>query len=468
MKYSVFFLLICGVLNSAAQSVPASLDKAISTLQNDPQFIHGTLSMYVVESNSGKVVFEKNAQTGMAPASVQKIITSVSAFELLGKDFRYKTYIGFDSTDKNGQPQGNLVISGTGDPTFGSWRWKQTSDDRNLGSISSALKRAGKDDVGRICIDDLFFSYNPIPDGWIWQDIGNYYGAGARGFNWNENQFDIVLSSPATIGDKTKIVSSNPDLTRSITNLVTASSKESGDNAYIYSTPYNDDIFVTGTIPVNERSFTISGSLPDPATSFGLKLSAFLTSKNIKLSEWRPLSFSEALRENLAVRPAKIQIDSILSPTLDSMNYWFLKKSVNLYGEAFLKTMAAQKAPVRTTEAGVSVLRDFWEKRGIDRGSLKLQDGSGLSPANRITAEALVKVLRFAKDAKWFPSFYNALPEMNGIKMKDGYISGVRSYTGYVKSRNGVEYTFAFLVNNFDGNPGTVREKMWRVLDILK
>lgn len=57
---------------------------------------------------------------------------------------------------------------------------------------------------------------------------------------------------------------------------------------------------------------------------------------------------------------------------------------------------------------------------------------------------------------------------MNGIKMKDGYISGVRSYTGYVKSKSGTDYTFAFIVNNFDGSPATVREKIWKVLDELK
>ncbi len=57
---------------------------------------------------------------------------------------------------------------------------------------------------------------------------------------------------------------------------------------------------------------------------------------------------------------------------------------------------------------------------------------------------------------------------MNGIKMKDGYINGVRSYTGYIKNKAGNEYTFSFIVNNFDGSPATVREKMWKVLDILK
>ena len=159
---------------------------------------------------------------------------------------------------------------------------------------------------------------------------------------------------------------------------------------------------------------------------------------------------------------------TISSPTIDSINYWFLKKSVNLYGEALVKTIAYKKTKFGSTDTGINIIKDFWSKNGIERSALHILDGSGLSPANRVTTNALVSVMQYAQKQDWFPSFYNALPEMNGLKMKDGYIGGVRSFTGYVKSRNGNEYTFSFIVNNFDGSAGTVREKMWKVLDILK
>jgi D-alanyl-D-alanine carboxypeptidase/D-alanyl-D-alanine-endopeptidase (penicillin-binding protein 4) len=98
----------------------------------------------------------------------------------------------------------------------------------------------------------------------------------------------------------------------------------------------------------------------------------------------------------------------------------------------------------------------------------ELKIGSGLSTANRVTTNALVTVMQYAKDQNWFSSFYYDLPEINGIKMKDGYINGVRSYTGYIKNKEGFEYTFSFIINNFDGSATSVREKMWKVLDILK
>jgi D-alanyl-D-alanine carboxypeptidase/D-alanyl-D-alanine-endopeptidase (penicillin-binding protein 4) len=141
---------------------------------------------------------------------------------------------------------------------------------------------------------------------------------------------------------------------------------------------------------------------------------------------------------------------------------------VNLFGEAFVKTIAFEKKGFGSTDSGLAVIRNYWSNKGIEKSELKIIDGSGLSPANRVTTHALVTVMQYAKKQNWFSSFYDALPEANNIKMKDGYISGVRSYTGYVKSRSGQEYTFAFIVNNFDSNPGTVREKMWKLLDILK
>jgi D-alanyl-D-alanine carboxypeptidase/D-alanyl-D-alanine-endopeptidase (penicillin-binding protein 4) len=77
-------------------------------------------------------------------------------------------------------------------------------------------------------------------------------------------------------------------------------------------------------------------------------------------------------------------------------------------------------------------------------------------------------VMKYARKQDWFPAFYNALPEINGIKMKSGSISDVVSYTGYIKSKKGVGYTFSFIINNYNGDANTIRRKMWALLDLLK
>lgn len=159
---------------------------------------------------------------------------------------------------------------------------------------------------------------------------------------------------------------------------------------------------------------------------------------------------------------------SHFSPALDSINYWFLQKSINLFGEAFVKTIAFEKTGFGATDTGINVIKDFWSKNGIENSALMMKDGSGLSPANRVTTHALVAVMQYARKQNWYTSFYDALPLQNGIKMKSGYIGGVRSYTGYIGAGSGTEYIFSFIINNFDGSPGAVREKMWKLLNILK
>lgn len=469
MRFIAFIFLLSFYLDIQAQTLETAISKSIQALEKDAQFENSIIAFYVQETNSGKVVFEKNANIGMAPASAQKVITSITAYDLLGKDFVYKTYIGSNGIIENNTLNGNLFIIGSGDPTLGSWRWNYTARDKVFSKIERSLTQNNISSInGKLYIDDLHFSYQPIPDGWIWQDIGNYYGTGAYSLNWYENQYDLFIKSTNHINEATEIVGSYPiDVKGQMTNWVKSAKKGSGDNVYIYAAPYNTEIFATGTIPVGEQKFKVSGSNPNPPKSFAQSLIKYLNQQNIAIEE-NPIIYSSTFKTNTPVYKSTRYLDSIVSPKFDSMNYWFLKRSVNLYGEAFLKSISSIGNKIGNTDSAVANVKNYWKSKGIPAASLKILDGSGLSTGNRVTTKAMVTIMRYAKGREWFPSFYHALPEMNGIKMKDGYINGVRSYTGYVKSKSGVEYCFAFIVNNFDGSPSTVREKMWKVLNLLK
>lgn len=428
---------------------------------------HAAYSLYVVNAKTGDVVFEKNAQLGLAPASTQKIITSTTAFMLLGNSYQYKTYIRYDIGIKNGELLGNLYVDGAGDPTLGSIRWTSTRDTAVMHTILSALKRNGIRKIrGDIWINDVCFELNPVPGGWTWQDIGNYYGAGTWGLNWQENQYDLVLKSPIDPGGLTTIVKTDPYLYGvTIHNLIKSGEKGSGDNGYIYMTPYNTIGFATGTIRPGENAFRISGSLPRPAMQFGQVIAKTLHDGKIIFSNKIKLT-SDSVLDSKPGRRSMLNLDSILSPTLDSMNYWFLRKSINLYGETFLKTLAKEKYFIGTSEKGIDIIQDFWQKQGVDKRELNMKDGSGLSPENRITTHAQVTVLKFARQQTWFPSFYSALPEFNNMKMKSGTIADCKAFCGYQQSNDGNEYIFSFIVNNYSG--GSISAKMYKVLDALK
>lgn len=472
MKIVCLFISLIFSVVSFSQNVATQLASGIKKLEADEQFKNAIVSMYVVESKTGKLVFEKNGAAGLAPASCQKIVTSVSAFEMLGADYTFKTYINHDQSIINGVLEGNLYFTGDGDPTLGSSRWKATSLESVEKRIANVLQKNNiKSIAGELVVDDACFAFDALPKGWIWEDIGNYYGAGVWGLNWRENQFDVTFKTGGKEGDSTTIIATKPSnvlAAYSFLNFVKTGAKGSGDNAYLFSAPFANDIIAKGTVPISADGFTISGATPNPPKLFLQNIGAYLKANGVVISGngW---TYTEKIlnHERVAIRKGKI-IDSIVSPPLDSINYWFLKKSVNLFGEAFVKTIANKKYSNVSTDIGANSIKDFWSKRGVSKSALNIIDGSGLSPANRITTGALVTILQYAQKQNWYPSFYNALPVMNEIKMKDGYINGVRSYAGYVKSKTGVSYTFSFIVNNFDGSPATVREKIWKVLDVLK
>src|SRR6185503_2895771 len=192
----LFFVVGCWLLvaGSFAQTVTQNLQNAYIAFEKDSQLKHAISSLYVIDANTGQVIFDKNSQTGLAPASTQKIITSVTAFELLGKDYKYKTQFGYVGSIKNKSLQGDFYLKPSGDPTLGSWRWQTTNDTFFYKKILDAVKKININGYNDLIIDNKWNS-ETIPDGWIWQDIGNYYGAGPSAFNWRENQFDIILRS---------------------------------------------------------------------------------------------------------------------------------------------------------------------------------------------------------------------------------------------------------------------------------
>ena len=450
---------------SFSQNITQKLQQVYQQFEADSQLRHAINSLYVINATTGKVVFDKNSQVGLAPASTQKIITAATAFELLGKDYRYKTdFALYEGKEKKYDKYDviSLYIKPSGDPTLGSWRW-QYHDERNvMKRLLDSLKRTRSKTPTEYIIVDRFWEEN-IPDGWIWQDIGNYYGAGTGGINWRENQFDIALKSGNNIGDNVKVAGMNPSMHElQLSCEVTSAAKGTGDNAYVYLPIGNNYGVVKGTIPVNEDHFTISASMPSGRTQFIQTLS-----DSLKIDFTKGLSFTATFEKELYKLPAKFQF-SELSPSLDSIIYWFLQKSINLYGEALIKTFAYEKKGFGATDSGVVMVKDFWKQKGIDDEELNIMDGSGLSPQNRVTTHAQVEILKYARTKDWFPYFYQALPIYNGMKMKSGSIRDVKGYCGYQKASDGNEYIFSFLVNNYNGSSSAVVNKMYKVLDVLK
>ena len=444
-----------------AQTAKEKIETQVKRLLADSQMVNAILGFYVMDASNGEVIYNVNGSVGLAPASTQKIVTSVAAFDMLGKDYRYKTEMGYKGELDNDQLKGDLIIKGYGDPTLGSGRYESTKAGVVFDKMVDYLQRFRiKKITGKVVLDVSSFSYQPLPGGWIWDDIGNYYGAGTWGINWKENQYDLFLQPGNKPGKAVEITGSSavkkPII--AVNNLVTGK-KGSGDNAYIYLPPYSNNGFADGSY---EGGAKISGSTPDAPMELAVELQQLLKDNNIQVANGIEVSY-----DSTAAKPDVFF--SHYSPSLDSIIYWFMKRSINLYGEALVKTIGWERAASGSTDSGVAVIRRFYKEKGIaSTAELKIIDGSGLSPSNRVTAESLVKILMYAKQQPWFPEFMQAFPEYNGMKLKSGTIRGAKSFAGYHTSKDGKQYVVAIIVNNYDGTASAVVNKMYKVLDALK
>jgi D-alanyl-D-alanine carboxypeptidase/D-alanyl-D-alanine-endopeptidase (penicillin-binding protein 4) len=461
---SLFFI----AANSYGQGLNQKLQSAFNRLQADSQFKYASVSLTVLDAKTGEQVFAANPNMGLATASTLKTITTITAFNILGKDFQYQTQFGYTgSVSADGTLTGDVIIKGAGDPTLGSWRYETTHENHILTLMVTALQKAGIKKInGRIIGDDSIFGSQSIPEGWIWMDLGNYYGAGTSGLCWRENQFDIKLKT-GSVGSPVGILRQVPAMPYlSFKSELLNAPSGTGDNAYAFLPINGKMMYLRGTYAEDQTKKSISAALPDPAYDAALRLSDTLKSLGILVNN-APESTGTLTAKGLSAPSIATNLTTILSPHLSQIIYWLNQKSINLYAEQLLKTIAWKAGKQPSTANGVAVEHNFWKAKGIDSNSMNIVDGSGLSPADRVTTLTMATVLQSAKSAAWFPDFYESLPTYNNMKMKSGSILNVLTYAGY-QTYNGRELCFSIMVNNFNGSSRGVKEKMFRVLDELK
>ena len=468
MRKLLIFNLLLIAASVSAQTLQSKLQVVFGRLRADSQCRYASVSLTVLDAQTGEQVFAANQYMGLATASTLKTITTITAFNLLGKDFRYQTQFGYNGTiSSDGTLTGDVIIKGAGDPTLGSWRYEETRENHVLSLMVTALQKAGIKKInGYIIGDDSIFGSQSIPDGWIWQDLGNYYGAGTSGLCWRENSFDIKLQT-GSIDSPIKLSREVPampylDFKSELLNAPAGT----GDEAYAYLPVDSKTMYLRGSYAIDQAKQSISGALPDPAYDAAFRLTDTLKRLGILVSN-DPESTSTLKEKNLQSPQIANNLTTILSPPLSKIIYWLNQRSINLYAEQLLKTLAWKAGREVTTANGVEILQNFWKAKGIDINSLNITDGSGLSPADRVTTLTMATILQSAKKEGWFPDFYESLPVYNNMKMKSGSIRNVLTYAGY-QTHDGRELCFSIMVNNYNGSSRTIREKMFRVLDELK
>ena len=377
------------------------------------------LSMYAIEMSTGRVLIDQNSHLSMTPASCLKIVTTGAALHLLGPDHHFETYLTYDgSIDFSGTLHGNVIIQGGGDPCLGILWEKQ------LELWGEAVAAAGIRSIeGHIIGDSSKWEKALAPPTWCWEDLGNYFGAGASALSFHENSYQLTFTPKGLL--------TNPPLPFiSFENEVTLGPENSGDHSWIYGSEYSNYRTIRGTIPVGKDTFTIRGSLPDPAFCCAYLLAGRLEKQGITLQ-----------KQNSPPTALRTILHTMISPSIAEIVRETNHRSMNLYAEHLLKEMGYRMYGEGSTKAGLKAASEFWASRGIDLTGFEMADGSGLSRKNCITTKQLVQMVGFLRDV---PFFYESLPlkKEGAIRSKSGSMSLIRGEVGYAG-----DIAFAILIN---------------------
>jgi D-alanyl-D-alanine carboxypeptidase/D-alanyl-D-alanine-endopeptidase (penicillin-binding protein 4) len=451
--------------------------------QVDTSAIFRTLNWgCILENARGELIAGVNHHKGFIPASTLKIAVTYPAYCLLKPEFRFSTVIEYDGTIKDSILHGNLYIRGGGDPTLGSWRFKETGSDSIVSKVYQMLKRAGINSIeGGLIADAGYFEDQLVPDGWIWEDIGNYYGAGVSGLNYHENLVEVTFQPGKAVGEPAKVVRFDPiidDLTYE--NEVMTGKENTGDQVIIYGAPYDHHRVFSGTVPLSPEEFTVKGSLPDPAVTLGKQIYKYMIINNINI-KFGTTSVRELENRGNRISQKRLRLGVVESPLLMDIIRLTHEKSVNIYADAMLKMIGKIRKGEGSYRAGIESVKEFWKSKGINTVSMNLEDGCGLSPLNRLSPENLsgmMKVIAGDDDAAEFINTLNAAGESGDLKDlfrdgiclkklrgKSGYMKTVRAYTGIILNGTQEKLSFSILVNHYGDNNAGIRSQVKQIIE---
>lgn len=425
-----------GLVEAKKRTTKTTERPAILQVLNKHKIDSNHVSMEI--RNDGEIVESLNPKALKMPASVTKLLTTYAVLQKLPLGFRFKTQLFYDGT--------NLYLKGGGDPSFVS---------EKMWFLVNEFTRSEINTVKDIIVDDTLFDQVRFDESRESKRVDRAYDSpvGAMSFNWNAVN---VFVRPDEVGKKAHVfVDPESDAYTLVNQTLTVAGSPKKELVVSIS---NSDrrIVVSGEVAKNADEKPVYKSVGEPDMWSGIQLKAFLKQRNIN-------STGEIRRgqvPNLAKLVATSESKS-LAEILADMN----KFSNNYVAEMLTKGLAAQEVLQKATlKKGVQVIRDELKNLGLTAKDFEVDNPSGLTRENLLSAYALNEVLTALKNN--FTTFSAVLeslpiagvdgtlkkrmkntPGQGWVRAKTGYIDGVVSLAGYAGKKNGEIYTFSFLYN---------------------
>ena len=464
MKRAKFHYLLTFILLIPYILTAQTKQTAIQQFLNNQGLKHASVGFCVMDF-SGKKVSSHNADKSYTPASILKVITTATALETLGPEYKYQTTLAKDKNKNN-----SLLIHGYGDPTLGT---KHLDNVPNifLSQWSEQIKQ-NFDSTKKldITIIDNYFGYEGISQRWIYQDMGNYYAAATYGISIFDNTYQLYFNT--TRRDTCPIITkTNPEINIKFTNTLKLNNTGQ-DNGYIHGEPFSNYRLLTGNIPAGKTAFSIKGDIPNPGLYLGEVLAKQLELDGFSVGEVKSTYnsyYEQMYSDNKSSFDQDIFYRHLSFPLTDIIKDTNVRSN-NHYAEHLLRTIGRAKNTDIYTSAldeGVKQTEEFWKSKGLNTDALVMFDGSGLSPSNAVSATFMCDLLVYMQSkSKNAEVFLESLPKAgkNGtvrnllkgtrlegkVYVKSGSINGVQCFAGYYINGE-KKYAFAVMINKFTG-----------------
>lgn len=450
----------------ASHAANTTLPKTVSSLLQKNGIGEASISVLVAAMGSGEIVLQLNQGVFRNPASVQKLVTTLAALELLGPAYQWQTRYLIVGKIANGRLQGNLVLQGGGDPFLTVERlWRH---------VIAIRQRGIRDIEGRLIIDNSLFNIAP-------HDRRVFDGKPQRVYNVEADAALINLSAtrfviaPRINNDAAGgiAVFADPPLANLVinNNLSAQTGKCISPNSG-WSMTLNrkhDNIIATfdGQYRTRCGGHSVARSILNNQ-EYTYQLFRHL---------WQSSGGTLAGGYQLGITPDNAQ-ELIALPSLTLAEYIIdiNKFSNNVMARQLLLTIGTEQAQAQgadTRQTGIAAIKQWLDQIGIPPTGWVMENGAGLSRISRLSASQIHQLLEFAWHSTWRPEFVASLPlaAVDGTmktrlqqsalqgraRIKTGLINNVRSMAGYVHAKNGKHYAVVMMidsnkVNYYNGN----------------
>ena len=434
-----------------AQSLKSVIDKAPN---------QEALWSVTVRDENGKVLESLNSEKVIVPASNQKLLTTAAFLDYFGADYRFETKVYGDGQLIGDTWKGNVVFKGSGDPSISGDLY---NEDRYhvFRKLADQLKEKGIRNIdGMLMADVGLFDEQLYPKGWDWYDFSFYYGVQISPLSFNNNAVDLEVFAEGDIGDTPRITwfPDSTDYVKFENEQVITHPATEYDEYYRRELGGNS-IVLGSTLPKSYYEDE-SLSIDNPPMFFLDSFKDFLNENRIRFNGPIVVSgqaFNYDTTNVLASHESKELADLI---------NWINKESDNFYTEMLLKTLSAKTGEQPGSfEHGIKQVRTFAADLGIDTVYTQMNDGSGMAAGNfsktSILSDLLVKMQSHPEFEAYLSSMSVAgidgtmahrmkgTPLYKNFKGKSGFVTGVRTLSGYFESKSGKKLIVSIATNNF-------------------